>query len=298
MSFARAVVIAGTALALGAAVAEPVGAAPREVQWREVCRLDDDRLREISGMARSTRHPHVLWVNNDSGDRARVYAIDSRTCATVGEVRLRGVEARDFEGLASSADAGGRGYLWVGDIGDNRDSWPFVTVYRVPEPKRLGTRVRSARQWRFTYPDRPHNAETLMVDGNMVDGDMVDEARVWVATWQLASGGLYSVPLRKGVATARRVGDVGSLTTDGAIHPWGAGYVLRDYLDVHVFQGLPPGRRVATLALPAQVQGEAITWTFDGRGLFIASEKDQRLIRVELPTWVLASLRSPNGVGD
>lgn len=288
MSFLRAVVIAGTALALGAGVAAPVGAAPREVQWREVCQFDDDRLREISGMARSPIHPHVLWVHNDSGDRARLYAVDSRTCATVGEVRLRGVEARDFEGLASSKDASGRGYLWVGDIGDNRDSWPFVTVYRVPEPGRLGTRVRSARQWRFTYPDRPHNAETLMVD----------KGRVWVATWQLASGGLYSVPLSKGVATARRVGDVGSLTTDGAIHPSGAGYVLRDYLDVHVFKGLPPGRRVATLALPAQVQGEAITWTSDGRGLYIASERDPRLIRVELPPWVLASLRTPSWVSD
>ena len=293
MFLPRAVVIAGTALALGAGVAAPVEAAPREVQWREVCRFDDDRLREISGMARSIRHPHVLWVHNDSGDRARLYAVDSRTCATVGEVRLRGVEARDFEGLASSEDAAGRGYLWVGDIGDNRDSWPFVTVYRVPEPMRLGTRVRSARQWRFTYPDRPHNAETLMVDR-----DMLDQTRVWVATWQLASGGLYAVPLSRGVAQTRRVGDVGSLTTDGAIHPSGTGYVLRDYLDVHVFQGLPPGKRIATFALPAQAQGEAITWTLDGRGLFIASERDQRLIRVELPTWVLASLSTPNGVGD
>ena len=288
--FTRAFAIVGVACSLVASLVTPAVTVPMELRWREVCRFEDDRLREISGLARSMRHPHVLWVHNDSGDRARLYAVDSRTCETVGEVRLRGVQARDFEGLASSRDARGRAYLWVGDIGDNRDSWPFVTVYRLPEPRLLGARVRSVRQWRFTYPDGPHNAETLMVDGNKLL-----ETRVWVATWQLASGGLYSVPLTKGVATARRVGDVGSLTSDGAIHPSGTGYVLRDYLDVHVFQGLPPGRRIATLALPAQVQGEAITWTPDGRGLFIASERDPRLIRVELPAHVLSSLRAPNG---
>lgn len=283
------------AMAMGITTVAPphdAGAVDR-IQWRELCRFDDPRLVEISGMALSAQHPDVLWVHNDSGDAAVLYAVDTRTCETVGELRLRGVDARDFEGLASSVDERERSFLWVGDIGDNRDSWPDVSVYRVREPDRLGVRTRSATRWRFTYPDRPHNAETLMV----FDG------RGWVATWQLAAGGMYSIPdLSKGstgrVSIAERVGDVGSLITDGAIHPSGRGYVLRDYLDVHVFQGLPPGRRVVTLALPAQVQGEAIAWSPDGRGLFIASEKDSRLIRVDLPWWVLAALRPPDHLVD
>lgn len=262
------------------------------LQWREVCTFDDDRLVEISGMARSLRHPHVIWLHNDSGDDAVVYGIDERTCATVAELRIRGVQARDFEGLASSVDSQGRAFLWVGDIGDNQDSWPNVSIYRVREPAKLGVRSRTAKRWRFTYPDRPHNAETLMVDGSG------DRPRAWVATWQLASGGMYLVPLQRGIATATRVGDVGSLITDGAIHPIGIGYVLRDYLDLQVFQGLPEGRPVAKLALPAQVQGEAVTWTADGRGVYIASEQDDRLIRVDLPWWVLASLRPPDHLVD
>lgn len=273
---------------VGSTLTAPIAHAAEDVEWQEVCRFDDERLVEISGMARSLRHQNVLWVHNDSGDEAVLYGIDDRTCTTVAELRLRGVQARDFEGLASSVDSKGRSFLWVGDIGDNRDSWSDVSIYRVREPANLGVRSRSAKRWRFTYPDRPHNAETLMVQGK----------QVWVGTWQLASGGLYSVPLEREVATAKRVGDVGSLITDGAIHPSGIGYVLRDYLDVHVFQGLPPGRRVATLALPAQVQGEAITWTADGRGVFITSEKDPRLIRVDLPWWVLASLRPPDHLVD
>lgn len=273
-------------------VMAPAASAVETVEWREVCRFQDDRLVEVSGMALSTRHANVIWLHNDSGDDAVLYGIDDRTCETVAELRLRGVQARDFEGLASSVDGRGRSLLWVGDIGDNRDSWPDVSIYRVREPARLGVRSRASRQWRFTYPDRPHNAETLLVDGGR------DRSRTWVATWQLASGGMYSVPLERGVATATRVGDVGSLTTDGAIHPAGIGYVLRDYLDVHLFQGLPPGRRVATLALPPQVQGEAITWTADGRGVYVASEKDSRLIRVDLPWWALTSLRPPDHLVD
>ncbi len=264
-------------------VAAPASA-QKELPWTEVCRFDDRRLTEISGMAASLMHENVVWVHNDSSDAARLYALDLQTCDTVSELRLRGVQARDFEGLASTRNARGRAALWVGDIGDNRDSWPSVTLHRVWEPKTLGTRSRPVKSWDFTYPDRPHNAETLMVSGRSV----------WVATWQLATGGVYSVPLRRTVASAERLDDVGPLTTDGSIHPDERGYVLRDYLDVHFYVGLPPGRKVATFALPRQVQGEAITWTSDGTGLLIASEEDDRLLRVDPPWWVLAAMRPPD----
>ena len=278
-------VIATLAVAIMTAlvVAAPASA-QKELPWTEVCRFDDRRLTEISGMAASLMHENVVWVHNDSSDAARLYALDLQTCDTVSELRLRGVQARDFEGLASTRNARGRAALWIGDIGDNRDSWPFVTLHRVWEPKTLGTRSRRVKSWDFTYPDRPHNAETLMVNGRSV----------WVATWQLATGGVYSVPLRRTVASAERLDDVGPLTTDGSIHPDERGYVLRDYLDVHFYVGLPPGRKVATFALPRQVQGEAITWTSDGTGLLIASEEDDRLLRVDPPWWVLAAMRPPD----
>ena len=279
----RVIAILAVAIMTALAVAAPASA-QKELPWTEVCRFDDRRLTEISGIAASLIHDNVVWVHNDSSDAARLYALDLETCDTVSELRLRGVQARDFEGLASTRNARGRAALWVGDIGDNRDSWPSVTLHRVWEPKTLGTRSRRVKSWDFTYPDRPHNAETLMVSGRSV----------WVATWQLATGGVYSVPLRRTVASAERLDDVGPLTTDGSIHPDERGYVLRDYLDVHFYMGLPPGRKVATFALPRQVQGEAITWTSDGTGLLIASEEDDRLLRVDPPWWVLAAMRPPD----
>ena len=273
---------------LATLLAAPASHALDSAEWNEVCRFSDERLIEISGMTPSLLHENVLWVHNDSSDDARLYGINAVSCDVVAEVRLRGVRARDFEAIASSRDARGRPVLWVGDIGDNRDSWPFVTLHRIREPKKLGSTTRRTTSWKFTYPDRPHNAETLLAHGTST----------WVATWQLASGGLYSVPRDESgggdVQVAERVGDVGSLITDGALSPDGKSYVLRDYLDLHVYQGSPPGRRVARLALPNQTQGEAIAWSANGEYLYTASEGEDRLLRVEIPWWVRASLRPPD----
>ena len=41
-----------------------------------MCRFDDDRLVEISGITWSRRHPGTYWVHNDSGGGPYLYAID------------------------------------------------------------------------------------------------------------------------------------------------------------------------------------------------------------------------------
>ena len=264
----------------------PIAATAQTLEHEVLCTITDDRLTEISGMTTSGRFPGMVWVHNDSSDAARLYGVDLSTCETVAEVELTGVEARDIEAIARSTDKRGRSILWIADIGDNRDSWTDVGLYRIREPQELGRTARKAREFRFTYDDRPHNAETLLVDGN----------RMWIATWQLASGGLFELRERSRSETtvASRVGDVGSLINDGSMAPDASGYVLRDYLDAHFFHGPPPGRRVATVALPAQVQGEAVTWTADGSALLIAGEADDRIIEVAIPWWVRSAMRPPD----
>jgi hypothetical protein len=72
------------------------------------------------------------------------------------------------------------------------------------------------------------------------------------------------------------------MITDGAVSPDGSRFVLRDYVDAYVYSGLPPGRDPRTVYLPFQPQGEAITWTSDGSALLVASERDNRLLRVPI----------------
>ena len=258
-----------------------------------ICELTDPRLTEISGMAPSQLHSGVMWVHNDSGDKARLYAVQLSNCAVVGELALRDVSARDFEGLAAGVDAQGRPVLWVGDIGDNRDSWSDVSIYRIREPKKLGKTSAQVQRYRFTYEDRPHNAETLLADP--------DSQQLWIVTKQMASGSIYALPkkLRKsGINTARKIGSATGLITDGAIKPDGATFVLRDYFDAQVFRGLPEGVVDEKIDLPGQPQGEAIAWLPSENAVVIASEGDNRLIRVNLPEVAAMSLAEDPAQGN
>jgi len=255
-----------------------VWAPSANAQTTVVCTFSDSRFTEISGIATSTQHPHTIWLHNDSSGGPFIYAVDSQTCATRATIKITGAKARDFESIAVGSDKRGRPVIWLGDIGDNRDNWPNVEVLRILEPMNLVSQTLDAKTYRFTYRDRPHNAETLLADPF--------KPLLWVVTKQLAHGSLYALPdpLRPNVVNiASKLRAEGGLITDGAISPDGTKYVLRDYVDAVVYSGLPPGREIARIALPYQFQGEAITWSADSRSLLIASERDDRLVKVNIP---------------
>jgi hypothetical protein len=239
-------------------------------------RIGDPRVVESSGLAASRRHAGVLWTHNDSGDAARLFAVgrDGRVLATL---RLAGVRARDWEALAVGRDERGEPALFAGDIGDNQGVWPWVTVYRVAEPARLRDATVRAQRYRLRYPDGPRDAEALLVDprGN----------RLYLASKDEAGGRLYQAPatLRADRANLlRRVRRVPSLVTDGAFSPDGRLLVLRDYGTAHVYAA--PGRRLASVPLPLQPQGESIAFAADGGSLLAGSEgAGSEVWRVPLP---------------
>jgi hypothetical protein len=277
-----AAVPAAALVALVAVAGLGVPAPAQEVPGAEVAlRLADPRIVESSGLALSRRHPGVLWTHNDSGDRARLFAVgpDGRTRATLS---LAGVEARDWEALAAGRDDRGRPALLVGDIGDNNGVWPDVSVYRVAEPAALRDATVPAVRYRLRYADGPHDAEALLVDprGN----------RVYVATKSVTGGGLYQAPARlrgEGVNLLRRVARVPPIVTDGAFSPDGRSFVLRDYQGAFVYTA--PGHRVGSFELPLQFQGESIAVSPDGRSVLAGSEgADSEIWRVPLPASILA----------
>lgn len=265
----------GIALALGIAALTlaPTQAAPT---WKVQCNFSDKRFTEISGMTRSQSFPGVLYVHNDSSGGPYIYAVDERTCKTLATLKIDDSRARDYEAIATGSDAKGRAVIWLGDLGDNLDSWPYVELLRIREPSALKSQTLASRTLRVKYPDRPHNAEALLANPTNL--------QVWIATKQLAHGSLYSLPNppRK-VNTLTKIQIEDGLITDGAISPQGDRYVVRTYFDATVYSGLPPGRKQVSFDLPGQFQGEAITWTADGKALLVASERDDRLLRVEIP---------------
>ena len=176
------------ALVAGALLLLAPAAAAQEVEGAEVAvRLEDQRIYESSGLALSRRHRAVLWTHNDSGGDPALYAVgpDGRTVATL---TLAGAEARDWEAMAAGRDDRGRPALFVGDIGDNNGVWPEVAVYRVAEPAELRDATVPAARYRLRYADGPHDAEALLVDPR--------SNRLYVATKEVAGGGLYRAPAR------------------------------------------------------------------------------------------------------
>ncbi|MDO8732428.1 MAG: hypothetical protein Q7L55_07650 [Actinomycetota bacterium] len=244
--------------------------------WKIQCNFQDKRFTEISGLTRSLNFPGVLYLNNDSSDGPYIYAVDERTCKTLATLKIQGSRARDYEAIASGRDARGRAVIWLADIGDNLDSWPYVEILRIREPGVLKSQTVHSRTVRVSYPDRPHNAETVLANPT--------DSQLWIVTKQLAHGSLYKLPkpLRKANTAVLMQAEDGFIT-DGAVSPQGDRYVLRTYFDATVYAGLPPGREQVTFDLPGQFQGEAITWTADGKALLIAGERDDRLLRVEIP---------------
>ena len=62
--------------------------------------VPDVRINEASGLAASRRHPGVLYSHNDSGDQARIFALDSEDGRTLAEYQITHSDNYDWEDLS------------------------------------------------------------------------------------------------------------------------------------------------------------------------------------------------------
>lgn len=201
----------------------------------------DRAVVEASALVKQGR---LFVTSNDSGDTGRVFAVN-RSGTTVGVTRWSR-HPSDVEALAPA----GRGFVWVGDLGDNLARRPHVTITRIPVGR--GDRTVRRTSYRLTYPQGATNAETLM--RNPVTG------RLYVVTKNLFSGTVYAVPRHlttTGANRLRRVGRVLSIATDGSFFPDGRHVVVRNYSSATVYDW-PSLARVGSFDLPSQPQGEGL----------------------------------------
>ena len=249
--------------------------------------LHGAQISEASGIAHGVRSSDVYYVHNDSGDRARFFAIDRRTGANRATYSVPGATNVDWEDIAVAPDSRGIPSIWIADIGDNRRARRQVALYRVDEPNVPHSRgtthtTTRAEVWRFRYPDGAHDAEALLVEPTT--------HRAYIVTKTLSgTSEVYAVPpsARGGqLQTLRRVASVRLpiivggprelAITGGAIAPDGQRLVLRTYTDAYLWS-LQRGdvigafrARPKAIELPVQPQGEGIT--VDGARIVIVSE--------------------------
>ncbi|MEW6125583.1 MAG: hypothetical protein AB1757_00855 [Acidobacteriota bacterium] len=254
--------------------------------------LENRTINESSGIAASHRNPGILWTHNDSGDDAFVYAFD-KSGKNRGVFKITDAKAIDWEDLASWKDPkSGKAYLYLGDIGNNAKKRPFLTIYRVEEPKISERDSASSRQnpiptakaqaINLKYPDGNFDAETLMV--HPATGDLYIITKIMGAAAKVFK---LKAPFMQKEATLVQVGEVQvqnpmkGFFTGGDIAPDGRRVALCDYLSGFELS-LPDTKGiefdeiwkqpVKLINLGARKQGEAICYSADGKSLLATSE--------------------------
>lgn len=242
-------------------------AAPRCTPQASTVRVAE--LPEGSGVAASRRVPGRAWAHNDSGKPLLVALSDGGQAA--GTVQVAGAEVGDWEAMAVGPCPAGS-CLYIADIGDNDAERERVTIYRVPEPDGAADSVRVSDVFHATYPDGPHDAETLLVTPQ---GDLFI-----VTKGETGPAALYRFPGTPQPNAVVRLSRVGTSRhesraapddriTDGAVSPDGTWIVLRTRraLVVHRAADLTSGswREAGRIDLAAlgEPQGEGVTFASD-----------------------------------
>jgi hypothetical protein len=265
---------------------------------RETGRLRNADIVEASGMAHSRRVPDLLWVINDGGHPAELFAVrtDGRD---LGRVAAAGAVNTDWEDLAAFTWQG-RDHLLIADVGDNRAVRPAVRIYVVVEPVQRASgafppQVAVAWQFDFVYEDGPRDCEGAAVD--------VAAGQILLVTKRTTPPQLYRLPLQPPPGrrvTARRIGAVPhippptpqDLITDprfGALQSQPTAMDIREdsalavvvtYKDAYLYPR-PPGAtwaealaaRPRIVRLPRLAQTEAGCLRPDGRRLYVSTEQ-------------------------
>ena len=243
-------------------------------------RLQIPELTELSGLAASARNRGLLWAHNDSGDAPLLYCLRP-SGAGCGVWRVNGAQAIDWEDIAAAPNEAGEPSLYIADIGDNSRSRATVSIYRVGEPD--VDAARSARTLRpetftFTYPDRAHDAEAIVVNRDtgdlyVITKDYSSRSVVFVARAPLVD----RTELER--VTSMKISGLLSDRTGASLSPNGRRIVFSTYGGGYELQ-LPDGRHFDSIwgQQPVEVdlgpheQGEAVTYTLSGDSIISASE--------------------------
>lgn len=160
----------------------------------------DAQLHEVSGLAASPLHPDTLWMLNDGGNDARLYAVSSRG-GKLATLRIAGIANTDWEDIAAF-DLDGHPYLLIADTGDNGGLRKTLQLHVVPEPSQLvDATVEPAWSIVFRWPDGARDCEAVTVDAA--------SGQVLLVSKKREPPELFALPLRPrtgGTLVARKLG--------------------------------------------------------------------------------------------
>lgn len=276
-------------VAVVVALAVPPTGLPDPEPPRPIFTFQDPRIEESSALV--DLGGGLMVTTNDSGDTGIVYVLDG-SGRTVGTTRFG--DSRDAESMASAGD----GEVWVGDTGDNSHTRPVIVLHKVPVGR--GDRTVTVPAYRMSYPDGPHDAETLLADPRT--------GRLHVVTKSPPIGSsAYAAP--RTLSTDRvnrltRVAGISLTPTDGAVFSDGKHVILRGYASANVYS-FPGFHPLGGFRLPDQPQGESLSVGPADR-IRIGSEGERTpVLQISLPGSLASKMlpglspsASPSGADD
>lgn len=272
---------------------EPVdaaGACPRVTATHVAFRNRAKLLPEVSGLVPSALSSDLWWVHNDSGDKARVYAMDAS--GVRARVRMRKTSVKDAEDIAMWARLNRPPLLYLADTGDNFRRRQHVTIHRFPEPSVPTGRGPQGKQdrkvaklkigkpllghIRVRYKHGPQDVEAMFVDPNNGDIYLISKGRSGTNHVYRVSSPQFVGELHTALEVANfRLG----LVTGADIARDGLGILVRTYLSTWLFTRTKEQSIVEALNGYAcmlesaeEPQGESVAWSPDGRSFYTLSE--------------------------
>ncbi len=259
----------------------------------ELCKLQNKRINESSGLAVSRIVPNRFWTHNDSGDRARLYCFDSRG-KHLGTSKIKDASAVDWEDICSF-EFNGYKKLLIGDIGDNGKRRNSCRLYLLDEPRNPTDEVKKLQEIKLRYSTGPMDCEALAIDVENQKLLLVEKvaslrlfrktaSRVFIADFPLdpATGNLKSTSKsgKRPEIVAKQIGkvdlalvcamDISKDNRHAVVLTLGQAFeVVR-----HADEGWEAAfaRKPRKVDVPPRRQGESICYGSLGRDLFLTSE--------------------------
>jgi hypothetical protein len=260
------------------------------VEW--LGNLENYRLNEASGLARSTLERGVFFALNDSGNPPEIFA-HNEAGDDLGVWAVEGADNDDWEALASYRQDGAS-YLVIGDTGDNFRWRQQLYLHIIAEPdvqaSALDVRLPVLRTIRFTYPGgEKRDCEAIAVDGGFV----------YLVSKRVVPAEVFRVPLdATEPVVAEHVADLATLpqpedidlledpefgdfrSTPTGLTFAGRRAVVVTYKHAYLYERRVGGNWAAAftrmperIVLPPGRQRESVELSADGKRLFVSEER-------------------------
>ena len=270
-------------------------------------KVKHEAINEASGLIATE---NWIWIHNDSGDSATLYAIDCEGNKRATS-KIEGAFARDWEDMTDFSE-NGKDYFLIGDIGDNKERSPEVTFYVIEKPS---SDTPSSLLYTFTATYEnigSKDAEAIIVDPNTNELMLITKGRDGIfhfltGAFPLPSEYSTSPIIDDPKFNARKIvlseihqepfatpplnrQEQSRLITSATLHPNGNQLIIRNYLTAKIYTKTTEQswsealkETPCKLPLPLQQQGETLDFSPDGNSLWTISEgSKQTLYEIQL----------------